>query len=36
MILIGSLLAQLSGRIEAADNAPGACFTVTVPVDDRA
>jgi PAS domain S-box-containing protein len=36
MVLIGSLLAQLSGRIEAADNAPGTCFTVTVPVDDRA
>jgi len=36
MILIGSLLAQLSGRIEIAGNGPGACFTVTVPVDDRA
>jgi PAS domain S-box-containing protein len=36
MILIGSLLAQLSGRIEAGDNRPGACFEVTVPVDDRA
>ena len=36
MILIGSLLAQLSGRIETGDNAPGTCFTVTVPVDERA
>jgi PAS domain S-box-containing protein len=36
MILIGSLLAQLSGRIEASDNRPGACFLVTVPVDDPA
>jgi PAS domain S-box-containing protein len=35
MILIGSLLAQLSGRIEATDNGPGASFTVTVPVEDR-
>jgi len=36
MILIGSLLAQLSGRIETSDNRPGACFLVTVPVDDPA
>ncbi|HLZ08713.1 MAG TPA: sensor histidine kinase, partial [Chloroflexota bacterium] len=36
MILISSLLAQLSGRIEASDNRPGAQFLVTVPVDDRA
>jgi PAS domain S-box-containing protein len=35
MILIGSLLAQLSGRIEVQDNGPGACFLVTVPIDDR-
>jgi PAS domain S-box-containing protein len=34
MILIGSLLAQLSGRIEVLDG-PGACFLVTVPIDDR-
>ena len=36
MILIGSLLTQLSGRIEVRDDGPGACFLVTVPVDDRA
>jgi two-component sensor histidine kinase len=35
MILIGSLLTQLSGRIEITNNLPGACFTVTVPIDDR-
>jgi two-component sensor histidine kinase len=35
MILIGSLLAQLSGRIEIQDNGLGACFLVTVPIDDR-
>ena len=35
MILIGSLLAQLSGRIEVQNNSPGACFLVTVPIDDR-
>jgi two-component system, sensor histidine kinase PdtaS len=36
MILIGSLLTQLSGRIEVRDSGPGACFLVTVPVDERA
>jgi len=36
MVLIGSLLTQLSGRIETSDNRPGACFLVTVPVDDLA
>lgn len=36
MILIGSLLAQLTGKIETSDNRPGARFLVTVPVDDRA
>ena len=35
MILIGSLLAQLSGKIEVLTQGPGACFVVTVPVDDR-
>jgi PAS domain S-box-containing protein len=36
MVLVGSLLAQLSGQIEATDNRPGARFTITVPVEDRA
>jgi PAS domain S-box-containing protein len=35
MVLVASLLAQLSGQIEAADNRPGARFTITVPVEDR-
>jgi two-component sensor histidine kinase len=35
MILIASLLAQLSGRIEIQDHGPGTCFLVTVPIDDR-
>jgi PAS domain S-box-containing protein len=35
MILIGSLLAQLSGKIEVGTERPGACFTVTVPIEDR-
>lgn len=36
MILIGSMLTQLSGHIEVRDNGPGACFLVTVPVNERA
>jgi PAS domain S-box-containing protein len=36
MILINSLLTQLSGKIDVSDNRPGASFLVTVPVDDRA
>jgi two-component sensor histidine kinase len=35
MILISSLLAQLSGKIAVHDNKPGARFVVTVPIDDR-
>ena len=35
MILIGSLLAQLSGTIEIRDRGAGACFVVTVPINDR-
>jgi two-component system, sensor histidine kinase PdtaS len=36
MILIGSLLTQLSGQIEIRHDGPGTCFLVTVPVEDRA
>jgi PAS domain S-box-containing protein len=34
MILISSLLAQLSGKIEVGDNRPGASFLVSVPRDE--
>jgi two-component sensor histidine kinase len=33
MLLIGSLLAQLSGTIEVRPDGVGACFVVTVPID---
>ena len=36
MILISSLLTQLSGRIRVHHDGPGTCFLVTVPVEDRA
>jgi two-component sensor histidine kinase len=33
MLLIGSLLTQLSGTLDVRAGGGGACFSVTVPID---